>query len=209
MLRPAILATALIAIAGSSIGFAQQNPGGQNTSSTQDRHGEHHYRPSAADMAAFTDARIAALRAGLELTADQAKDWPAFEQALRDAAQARMQFMQPRQAQRQEDQNAEQGQPPANPLVRLDQRADDLAKIGAALKKVADAGTPLYQSLTDAQKRRFMILARMLRPHWMRMAGGRMGRDMMGSGAMSHDMMGGSMMGPGTMGNGNHQNSDQ
>ena len=45
-------------------------------------------------MAAFTDARIAALKAGLELTPDQAKNWPAFEQALRDMVQLRAQRMQ-------------------------------------------------------------------------------------------------------------------
>ncbi|MGB6501919.1 MAG: hypothetical protein WBE99_00465, partial [Xanthobacteraceae bacterium] len=36
---------------------------------------------------------------------------------------------------------------------------------GTALKKVADAGAPLYQSLNDDQKARFMKLARILRPH--------------------------------------------
>ena len=40
-----------------------------------------------------------------------------------------------------------------------------MAKTGAALKKIADAGTPLYQSLNDDQKNRFTTLARMLRPH--------------------------------------------
>ena len=49
---------------------------------------EHRHRLSPEDRAAFIDARIAALKAGLELTPDQAKNWPAFEQALRDMAQA-------------------------------------------------------------------------------------------------------------------------
>ena len=40
-----------------------------------------------------------------------------------------------------------------------------MAKASAALKKVADAGAPLYQSLNDDQKARFMKLARILRPH--------------------------------------------
>ena len=47
-------------------------------------------------------------------------------------------------------------------------RADRMAKASAALKKIADAGAPLYQSLTDEQKARFKTLARMLRPHPMR-----------------------------------------
>jgi hypothetical protein len=40
-----------------------------------------------------------------------------------------------------------------------------MSKRSVALKQVADAGTPLYQSLNDAQKTRFTMLARMLRPH--------------------------------------------
>ena len=35
----------------------------------------------------------------------------------------------------------------------------------AALKRIADTGAPLYQSLNDAQKNRFSKLARILRPH--------------------------------------------
>ena len=49
-------------------------------------------------MAAFTDARIAALKAGLELTPDQAKNWPPFEQAVRDMVQLRVQRIQARQS---------------------------------------------------------------------------------------------------------------
>lgn len=188
MFKPAIVVTAMIILAGSSIVRAQQNSdAGKAGPDLQGQRGEHRYRPTAADIAAFTDARIAALRAGLELTPDQAKNWPAFEQALRDAAQLRMQHVHAREAQRQEEQTPERGQAPANPFARLGQRADNLAKISGALKKVADAGTPLYESLTDAQKQRFTFLARMLRPHWMR-GGGMKGH---GGGMMGHGMMGG------------------
>jgi zinc resistance-associated protein len=61
-------------------------------------------------------------------------------------------------------QAGDQQQRPA-PFERLAQRADGMAKTSAALKKIADAGTPLYQSLNDDQKNRFVILARMLRSH--------------------------------------------
>ena len=53
----------------------------------------------------------------------------------------------------------------ASPFDRLARRADDMAKRSAALKKIADAGAPLYQSLDDEQKGRFVRLAHMLRPH--------------------------------------------
>ena len=40
------------------------------------------------DRAAFLDARIAALKAGLELSAEQEKNWPPLESAMRDLAKA-------------------------------------------------------------------------------------------------------------------------
>ncbi len=158
MLKPVIAATALLAIAGSSYVYAQQGYDGHGRGNFGDGpRAEHRHRPSAADMTAFTDARIAALKAGLELTPDQVKNWPPFEQAVRDMIQLRVQRMQARQAGDQ--------QPPASPFERLARRADNMAKSSAALKHVADAGAPLYQSLDDAQKGRFMKLARILRPH--------------------------------------------
>ena len=171
MLKPVIAATAVLAIAGSSIVYAQHRFGERDGFRPR---AEQDYRPSAEDLAAFTDARIAALKAGLELTADQAKNWPPFEQALRDAAQLRLQRMQARAQQRDTAPNAqaapEQGQAPNSPFDRLAQRADRMGKASAALKKVAETGQPLYQSLTDAQKQRFTRLARMLRPHFRRFA---------------------------------------
>ncbi len=56
-------------------------------------------------------------------------------------------------------------QAPTTPFDRLEHRADAMAKRSAALKKIADAGAPLYASLNDDQKGRFMRLARILRPH--------------------------------------------
>jgi hypothetical protein len=156
MLKPLVAATALFAICGSSLVYAQQRFGGPGDGGPRAEF-RHHF--SADDMAAFTDARIAALKAGLELTPDQAKNWPAFEQALRDMAQLRMQRMQARIAAEQ------QGQTAGSPFDRLESRADNMAKASAALKKVADAGAPLYQSLNDSQKGRFTMLARILRPH--------------------------------------------
>jgi LTXXQ motif family protein len=155
MLRPVITATALVALVGSSLAYAQHGFGGGG-SDDQPRF-EHRHRLSAADVSAFADARIAALKAGLQLTPDQTKNWPPFEQAVRDLVQLRIQRLQARQA-------AEQQQP-TTPFERLSQRADNMAKSSAALKKIADAGTPLYQSLNDEQKNRLVKLARMLRPH--------------------------------------------
>ncbi|HEX3939212.1 MAG TPA: Spy/CpxP family protein refolding chaperone [Xanthobacteraceae bacterium] len=154
MIKPVIAATALFALAGSTLVYAQQNFAGHNGDGSRL---EYRHRPNPAHISAFADARIAALKAGLELTPDQAKNWPPFEQALRDMAQLRIQRIQARLS------GEQQGS--ATPLGRLERRADAMANRSAALKKVADAGTPLYQSLNDDQKGRFMVLARMLRPH--------------------------------------------
>lgn len=157
MLKPIIAATAVLALAGSSLVYAQQREGGHDAYGNGSPRIEHRHHWTADDIAAFTDARIAALKAGLELTPDQAKNWPAFEQALRDMVQLRVQRMQARQAANQPA--------PATPFDRMARRADNMSKTSAALKRIADTGAPLYQSLNDAQKSRFTMLARVLRPH--------------------------------------------
>jgi len=83
----AILAgTTAIGIAGSSVAFAQQPAPQQPQAGFE---GRQHWRPSEQDVNAFTDARIAAIKAGLKLTPDQEKNWPGVEQAIRDLAKAR------------------------------------------------------------------------------------------------------------------------
>jgi hypothetical protein len=195
MLKPVIAATAVLAIAGSSIVYAQQRFGGPGGFAGPRAEHRHHLSP--ADRAALTDARIAALKAGLELTPDQAKNWPAFEQALRDLAQLRIARMQAREAREQQGQGQPDGQGQADPFSRLASRADQLAKTSAALKKVADAGAPLYASLTDEQKARFKMLAHMLRPHQHRFAQGYGGWRQGGRGGPGGPGMGYGRRGPG------------
>jgi zinc resistance-associated protein len=146
MWKTVLAATAAVAIAGSSLVYAQQR---------DDAMGPHHW--SAEDISAFIDARVAALKAGLELTPDQQKNWPAFEQAYRDIAKLRADRFKARLEHRGE--NRGEG---VNPIERLQKRADALNARGAALKRLADAASPLYQSLDDAQKHRFVMLARPL-----------------------------------------------
>lgn len=211
MFKPVIVAAAALAIGGSSIVYAQQHFGGPGGYHDGGHRFEHHHRLSAEDRAALTDARIAALKAGLELTPDQAKNWPAFEQALRDMAQLRMERRKAREAAEQQSQTPAT---PPTPFERLAKLSDNLSKTGAALKRIADTGAPLYQSLDDAQKHRFKMLAHMLRPHhhhmhagfadreghgwregdgagrWWGHEGGRFGHDEEGPGGRMHRMMG-------------------
>jgi len=158
MIKPVIAVTALAALAGSSFAYAQFGGGGGDRSfGDGGPRAEQRHRLSPADVSAFADARIAALKAGLEMNADQVKNWPAFEQAVRDLVQLRIDRIKARQSGDQKES--------VSPFDRLSRRADNMAKTSAALKKIADAGSPLYQSLNDEQKDRFVVLARMLRPH--------------------------------------------
>jgi zinc resistance-associated protein len=84
VLKSVAVMTATLAIAGSSIAYAQQRFGGLGDENDGGRRFEQNYRPSIDDIKAFTDARIAALKAGLQLTPEQEKNWAPFEQALRD-----------------------------------------------------------------------------------------------------------------------------
>ncbi|MCC6889637.1 MAG: Spy/CpxP family protein refolding chaperone [Hyphomicrobiales bacterium] len=108
-------------------------------------------------MRAFQAARLAALRAGLTLSAEQEKHWPAFERAMQELQQLRLKrFTAAREGRRA---------PPAqeaatDPAQRMRDRAARLSESGALLKRLADATEPLYRSLDEAQKRRFAILTR-------------------------------------------------
>ena len=143
MWKTVLAGTTALAIAGTSLVYAQQGPGGPDRA--------HHWRPSAEDISAFGDARIAALHAGLKLTAEQEKNWPAVESALRDLAKQRSaRFAARASADRPKDQ-----------VERLALRADVMTQRGAALKKLADAAGPFYKSLDEGQQHRFVMLARL------------------------------------------------
>jgi hypothetical protein len=166
MWKTVLAATAAVAIAGTTLVYGQQrfNDAGAGPD------GPRHWRPSAEDIGAFTEARVAALKAGLKLTADQEKNWPAFEQAYRELAKLRSDRMERRFEQRRDnpgaaDQRADSQRDSVNPIERLQREADALTTRGTALKHLADASGPLYQSLDDGQKQRFLLLSRPMGPH--------------------------------------------
>ena len=141
-----IAAVAVLAIAGSTAVYAQHRHWG---------HG--HMRMSAEDRAAFADARIAAVHAGLKLTAEQEKLWPPIEEAVKEFAKLRIDRANARMNASRDDSQ----QKPDDPVSRLRNRADTMATSAAAMKKIADAADPLYKTLDDAQKRRLAVLTRM------------------------------------------------
>jgi hypothetical protein len=159
-------ATAL-AIAGSTLVYAQQRPGGPDAAA-QDQRGHHsRWQWSAEDAQAFSDARIAGLKAGLRLTPDQEKSWPAVEAAMRELAKDRIARMEERRKERDArgDQRRERDM-----VAALRQRAESMSKRATGLARLADAAEPLYKSLDDGQKRRLAMLTRGMRPggghHW-------------------------------------------
>ena len=146
------IAVTVLALAGTSVVYAQRQPA----------RGAGHGL-AAEDVSALTDARVAALRAGLKLTADQEKNWPAFERSYREVAALRAEQQMARASERERRRNGTQAR--RDPIQRLQQVADALSRRGAALKQLADAAAPLYQSLDVHQKRRFLLLSRPMRPY--------------------------------------------
>src|SRR5258705_416234 len=148
MKKVLLAGVAALAIAGSTVVYAQHRPWSHD-----------HVRMNPEDRAAFTDARIAAVKAGLKLTPDQEKLGPPVEAAVRDLAKLRIDRANARMnAQRNDSQDA---QKPEDPVARLRDRADTMAVTAAAMKRIADAADPLYKTLDDGQKRRLAILTRM------------------------------------------------
>jgi len=148
MLKTFLAGATALAIAGGAYAYAQQP-------STAGAGGEfqhkRHSRMSADDVSALGDARIAALRAGLKLTAEQEKLWPPVESALRDLARQRSERFAARAT----------ADHPKDPIERMNLRAEVMGQRAAGLKKLADAAGPLYKTLDDGQKRRFALLARL------------------------------------------------
>jgi zinc resistance-associated protein len=143
MWKTVLAGSTALAIAGATLAYAQQG--------SAEREFAPRWRPNAEDISAFGDARIAALHAGLKLTAEQEKNWPALESAMRDLAKQRSErFVARASADR-----------PKDPVERLNLRADTMVKRGAALKKLADAAGPLYKSLDEGQQHRFVMLAKL------------------------------------------------
>src|SRR5208337_5175500 len=73
MLKKTVVAgLAALFVTASSLAYAQDHSAAGP--------GQEQWRPSAADLNALTDARVAVVKAALQLTPDQAKYWPAVEE---------------------------------------------------------------------------------------------------------------------------------
>src|SRR5271170_285136 len=120
--------------------LSAQQTGADRPSMDESASMRHHLTPE--DREAFLDARIAAVHAGLKLTPDQEKLWPAAESAIRGA------IAQMREA-RQKMQEAPGDMDKADPIAHMRRIAERSAMIAQNLGKIADAAQPLYAALTD------------------------------------------------------------
>lgn len=179
MWKSLLAGTAVLALAGTGFSLAQQGPAAPTPPAQTAPQGRvaPNLPGAASDAQAYRDARIAALRAGLALSPEQEKTWPAFERAWRafldERAAARDEFrdrMRDRQADRGDrdrmgrDRTDRDRSESDDPLDRLQRFADRASRRAGALKSLADATAPLVNGLDDAQKRRFWLLARPFGP---------------------------------------------
>lgn len=155
MWKAMLAGIASLAIAGSSLVYAQQRPSSPDATPQETaRDNAPRRQMSAEDAQAFAEARIAGLKAGLRLTPEQEKNWPPVESAMRGLAKQRIDRMAERRDEpRQRD-----------AIEFLRRRATVMAERANGLKQLADAAEPLYKSLDDGQRRRLTMLASAMRP---------------------------------------------
>jgi ABC-type transporter Mla subunit MlaD len=115
---------------------------------------------SPKNLAELTDARIAIVKAALQLTPDQEKYWPAVADAIRVRAQNRDARI-ARIAEtvgKMSEESASDILRDRDPVAFLDRRVDALTQRAQDLKKLADAWRPLYATLSAEQKQRLASL---------------------------------------------------
>src|SRR3974377_357953 len=139
MWKTILAGSTALAIAGATLAYAQQSPGEGDCAPR--------WRPTAEDITAFGEARIAALHAGLKLTAEQEKNWPAVESAMRELIKQRAERLAARAS----------ADRPTDPVERLELLADTLTQRGTGLKKLADAIGPPHKTPDARQKNPFIL----------------------------------------------------
>jgi hypothetical protein len=184
----ATLALAALLAGSGTYAMAQQTPAPDAPTASQDQ-GRQDRRPrlSQDDFNRLIDARIASIKAGLKLTADQERLWAPAETAIRTAASERFSRMEQRP---DRDQRRSM-----DFMQRLEQRSTMATERAQRSAAVTTALRPLWDTFSEDQKR---IAPRLLReavdgegPRW-RERGGRRGhgRDHHRMGMMDHGRMG-------------------
>jgi hypothetical protein len=155
MKRTFVAALATVFVATSAFAIAAE---GDQQSSRAER-----MQQWAADRETMLDAKLAGMKAGLGLTADQEKLWGPFESAVKDAGKSHIDAMGQMMRMRAQGERM-------SPIDHLEAMADRLSQGATNVKKIADAAKPLYDSLDESQKHKFGMLGRMLMPERSRFA---------------------------------------
>jgi hypothetical protein len=143
-----VLGIAILAVAGSAVVSAQQIQGDVRPEQGSTPSG-HAPMPQRGMSDGRLGEHLSSLKEALRLSPEQEANWRAYEGALQALSNVRRERMAAGHEQRRT----------TNPTQRLRERAEALAEMGAALARVADAQEPLYNSLDEAQKRRFANLS--------------------------------------------------
>ena len=108
--------------------------------------------PADNQISNEVDAGIAELKAHLNLSVDQEKNWPGLQSALHDYGVEQFKNAIENGNRPSRHEREQQGQEHPNEIAVLRTIADNLTARGASLKKLADAAEPLYATLDDRQK---------------------------------------------------------
>ena len=101
---------------------------------------------------AAINGQLKSMKTSLRLSADQEKLWDPFKSEVKDGENARLLALQ-----REQGDNL-------SPMDHLTAKADRIAESRANLEKMVEAAKPLYASIGDEQKHKFITLGRMLVP---------------------------------------------
>ena len=178
-----LAAAALIAVSGTYA--VAQGAGSAGPGQGQERMRPESRGLSQDDFNRFVDARIAGIKAGLRLTANQERLWQPVETAIRNNANERFTRMEQRRSMRDQDRDR------LDFMQRLERRGTLMTENAQRASALATAMRPLWDSFNEDQKR--------IAPRLLRQAVGGMGwrgerfhgRDHGRIGAMHH---GGRMM---------------
>jgi hypothetical protein len=180
----AITAAALLASVG-TFAFAQ-GPGGPGAPAAGEQRGGRQGM-SQDDFNRFVDARIAAIKTGLKLTADQERLWPPVEDAIRRNAGERFTRFEQRRAARDQRQSMDF-------MQQLETRGTMMTENAQRASALATAMRPLWNTFSEDQKRIAPRLMRSAMGEGWRERGGRRGGR--GHGGMGSGGMGGGQQAP-------------
>ena len=138
----------LAAVALSASAFAQSDQQPPTPSDQKPTHAELAQRWAEAAL----DSQLKNMKAGLGLKADQEADWASFETAVRDGGKARVLALQKEQSSN------------LSPMDRNLAKAERIGQSQASLARMVEAARPLYASLDNAHKQKFITLGRTLVP---------------------------------------------